>query len=69
MSRGFSFARTNQYRVAPSLRNTVVLAEHNLTEDPPFSNLDPVCCRTLLIDLDQTMQEYVFRLFHYFTTP
>ncbi len=55
----------DQYRVTRSLRNSVVFAEHNLIEDPPFSNLDLVCCRNLLIYLDQTMQEYVFRLFHY----
>ena len=55
----------DQYRVTPSLRNSVVFAEHNLIEDPPFSNLDLVCCRNLLIYLDQTLQEYVFRLFHY----
>ncbi|MFB6097754.1 MAG: CheR family methyltransferase, partial [Salinibacter sp.] len=61
----FFLREDNQYRVSPSLRNTVVFAEHNLIEDPPFSNLDLVCCRNLLIYLDQTMQEYVFRLFHY----
>ena len=55
----------DQYRVTPSLRNSVVFAEHNLIEDPPFSNLDLVCCRNLLIYLDQTLQEYVFRLFRY----
>ena len=55
----------DQYWVTRSLRNSVVFAEHNLIEDPPFSNLDLVCCRNLLIYLDQTMQEYVFRLFHY----
>ncbi|CBH22825.1 protein-glutamate methylesterase CheB (plasmid) [Salinibacter ruber M8] len=60
------FRRENdQYRVTPSLRNSVVFAEHDLTQDPPFSNLDLVCCRNLLIYLDQTLQEYVFRLFHY----
>ena len=61
----FFLREDDQYRVIPSLRNTVVFAEHNLIEDPPFSNLDLVCCRNLLIYLDQTMQEYVFRLFHY----
>jgi two-component system CheB/CheR fusion protein len=55
----------DQYRVTPSLRNSVVFAEHNLAQDPPFSNLDLVCCRNLLIYLDQEMQEHVFRLFHY----
>ena len=54
-----------QYRVTRSLRNSVVFAEHDLTQDPPFSNLDLVCCRNLLIYLDQEMQEHVYRLFDY----
>ncbi|MEF8817897.1 MAG: chemotaxis protein CheB, partial [Salinibacter sp.] len=60
--------KDDQYVVTSSLRNAVVFAEHNLIEDPPFSNLDLVCCRNLLIYLDQTMQEHVFRLFHYALT-
>ncbi|WP_263784561.1 chemotaxis protein CheB [Salinibacter grassmerensis] len=55
----------DQYRITPLLRNSVVFAEHDVTQDPPFSNLDLVCCRNLLIYLDQQMQERVFRLFHY----
>ncbi|MFB6278713.1 MAG: chemotaxis protein CheB, partial [Salinibacter sp.] len=65
----FFHREEDQYRVTSSLRNTVVFAEHNLIEDPPFSNLDLVCCRNLLIYLDQTMQEYAFRLFHYALNP
>lgn len=65
----FFHREEDQYRVTSSLRNTVVFAEHNLIEDPPFSNLDLVCCRNLLIYLDQSMQEYAFRLFHYALNP
>ncbi len=61
----FFLREDDQYRVVPSLRNSVVFAEHDLTQDPPFSNLDLVCCRNLLIYLDQEMQEHVFQLFHY----
>ncbi|WP_233993509.1 CheR family methyltransferase [Salinibacter altiplanensis] len=61
----FFLREDNQYRVTRSLRSSVVFAEHDLTQDPPFSNLDLVCCRNLLIYLDQEMQEHVFRLFHY----
>ncbi|WP_251922625.1 chemotaxis protein CheB [Salinibacter ruber] len=60
------FRRENdQYRVTSSLRNSVVFAEHDLTQDPPFSNLGLVCCRNLLIYLSQPLQEHVFRLFRY----
>lgn len=58
-----------QYRVVPSLRNSVVFAEHNLVGDPPFSNLALICCRNLLIYLDQAMQQRVIRLFRYALNP
>ncbi|WP_251954786.1 chemotaxis protein CheB [Salinibacter ruber] len=61
----FFVREEGQYRVTSSLRNSVVFAEHDLTQDPPFSKLDLICCRNLLIYLDQTMQEHVFRLFRY----
>ncbi|MCS3630850.1 two-component system CheB/CheR fusion protein [Salinibacter ruber] len=65
----FFYREEDRYHVTSSLRNTVVFAEHNLIEDPPFSKLDLICCRNLLIYLDQTMQEYVFRLFQYALDP
>ncbi|WP_251980553.1 chemotaxis protein CheB [Salinibacter ruber] len=61
----FFVREEGQYRVTSSLRNSVVFAEHDLTQDPPFSKLDLICCRNLLIYLGQTMQEHVFRLFRY----
>lgn len=59
----------NQYRVTRPLRDSLVFAEHDLIQDPPFSDLDLVCCRNVLIYLDQVMQEYVFRLFRYALNP
>ncbi|MCS4198401.1 two-component system CheB/CheR fusion protein [Salinibacter ruber] len=61
----FFVREEGQYRVTSSLRNSVVFAEHDLTQDPPFSKLDLICCRNLLIYLGQTLQEHVFRLFRY----
>jgi two-component system CheB/CheR fusion protein len=42
----------DQYRVIHALRDPVLFAKHNLLGDPPFSRLDLVCCRNLLIYLD-----------------
>jgi two-component system CheB/CheR fusion protein len=42
----------------------MLFAKHNLLTDPPFSNLDLVSRRSLLIYLDQGMQEHVFQLVH-----
>ncbi len=53
------------YRVNHHLRETVLFAKHNLLDDPPFSDLDLVSCRNLLIYLGSELQEHVFKLLHY----
>ena len=53
------------YRVRKELRELVVFAPHNLLRDPPFSRLDLVACRNLLIYLQRDVQEEVLELFHY----
>ena len=54
-----------QLRVIPELRKMVVLAPHNLLNDPPFTRLDLVCCRNMLIYLQPAAQERVISLFHF----
>jgi two-component system CheB/CheR fusion protein len=53
------------YRVRKSIRENVVFAEHNLLRDPPFSRLDLICCRNLLIYLEAGIQKAIFPSFHY----
>lgn len=53
------------YRVREEVRDTVLLAQHNLIKDPPFSKLDLISCRNLLIYLDRSVQGRVIKLFHY----
>jgi two-component system CheB/CheR fusion protein len=53
------------YRVTPELRATVVLAVHDVLADPPFSRLDFVSCRNLLIYLQPEAQNKVLSLFHF----
>jgi two-component system CheB/CheR fusion protein len=55
----------HSYRVARELRETVVFTVHDLLGDPPFSNLDLVSCRNLLIYLRPEVQEKVLSLFHF----
>ncbi|MCB0211392.1 MAG: PAS domain-containing protein, partial [Anaerolineae bacterium] len=57
------------YRVKKDIRETVLFAIHNLIEDAPFSKLDLISCRNLLIYLDRDIQEKVFELFHYAMHP
>jgi two-component system CheB/CheR fusion protein len=53
------------YRVVPELRAAVVLAVHDVLADPPFSRLDLVSCRNLLIYLQPEAQNKVLNLFHF----
>ncbi|NBB72733.1 MAG: PAS domain S-box protein [Bacteroidetes bacterium] len=57
------------YRVHPVLREMVLFANHNLLGDPPFSKLDLVSSRNLLIYLNREMQKSAFNLFHYALRP
>ena len=47
--RRFFVRERNGYRVRRELRETVLFAHHNVLKDPPYSHLDLVCCRNLLI--------------------
>jgi two-component system CheB/CheR fusion protein len=53
------------YQINHGLREHVLFADHNMLEDPPFSSLDLVSCRNLLIYLDQQLQEHAYKLMHY----
>ena len=53
------------YRVSPELRRMVVFAPQNVTKDPPFTKIDLVSCRNLLIYLQQHVQDKILSLFHF----
>ncbi len=59
----------NGYQISKSVREACVFARHDVTRDPPFSNLDVVSCRNVLIYLDQTAQQRVLPVFHYALKP
>ena len=61
--------RDQQYIVNKEIRNLVVFAPHNALSDPPFTRLDWVSCRNLLIYLDVELQKRLLRLFHYALKP
>lgn len=56
------------YRVKKELRETVLFAPHNVLRDPPFSRLDLITCRNLLIYLNRETQERVLQIFHFALT-
>jgi len=55
----------NKYRIVKSLRDVCVFAHHNILRDPPFSRMDFISCRNMLIYLDITAQKKVMSTFHY----
>jgi two-component system CheB/CheR fusion protein len=57
------------YRVRQEVRDLVLFAVHDLLKDPPFSHVDLVSCRNVLIYLDRELQEQVCSTFHYALNP
>lgn len=57
--------RGNRYQVAKEVRDLVLFSSHNLINDPPFSRLDLISCRNLLIYLGPHLQNKLIPLFHY----
>jgi two-component system, chemotaxis family, CheB/CheR fusion protein len=57
------------YQVAKSIRETVIFAPQNVIMDPPFTKLDLVTCRNLLIYLTRELQDRLLPLFHYSLSP
>lgn len=64
------FTKTDDhYRINKLVRDLCVFAPHNLLSDPPFSRMDLISCRNLLIYLDDELQKKVFSTFHYALNP
>jgi chemotaxis methyl-accepting protein methylase len=57
------------YRVRKEIREMVIFAPQNLIMDPPFTKLDVLCCRNLLIYLTPEVQKKLIPLFHYSLLP
>ncbi len=68
LARFFTY-RDGGYQVRPEIRDTVVFATHNTFGDPPFTRLDLLCCRNMLIYLGAELQKQVMALFHYALRP
>lgn len=54
-----------RYRVAKHIRDMCVFSTHDLVKDPPFSRLDMISCRNLLIYFEAPLQQRVIATFHY----
>lgn len=59
----------DHYRVRRELRDVVLFTHHSVLRDAPFSRLDLIACRNLLIYLEREVQDTVFDIFHYALKP
>ncbi|MBN2885179.1 MAG: PAS domain-containing protein, partial [Chromatiaceae bacterium] len=60
---------SGHYRIHKRIRDLLVFSEQNLIRDPPFSRIDLISCRNLLIYFDASLQRKVIPLFHYALNP
>ncbi len=67
--RGFFIAVDDSYMINKMIRDTVVFAPQDLTADPPFTRMDIVSCRNLLIYFGPELQKKVIPIFHYALNP
>ncbi len=65
----FFIKEDSSYKVKKQLRESVIFAVQNLIKDPPFSRLDLVSCRNVLIYMDTVLQKQLLPMFHYTLSP
>jgi len=65
----FFSAHDGYYRISKSIRDIVLFAQHDVILDPPFTRLDVLSCRNLMIYFDATLQHRLLPLFHYSLQP
>ncbi len=64
------FIKTDDgYRINTEIREAIVFAQHNIIMHPPFTNIDIISCRNLLIYLDPELQKKLLGLFYYSLNP
>ncbi|AVH70924.1 chemotaxis protein CheB [Nostoc sp. 'Lobaria pulmonaria (5183) cyanobiont'] len=67
--RFFNALEGGGYQISKTVRELCVFARQDLGSDPPFSNLDLISCRNVLIYLDETLQKRILPIFHYSLNP
>jgi len=66
----FTFDKDSEkFQIHKTIRNMLIFSEQNITKDPPFSNVDLISCRNLLIYMNSDLQKKVLPTFHYALKP
>jgi len=61
----FFIKKNNGFTVKKEIREMIVFAQHNLIKDAPFTRLDLLCCRNVMIYLTTDLQKKIIPIFHY----
>ena len=61
----YFLSKANGYQVSDKLRRSVIFSKHNIIKNPPFSNMDMVVCRNLLIYFQTSIQKKAMNMLHY----
>ena len=67
--RRFFVRESDGFRIRQEIRDCILFANHNLLKDPPFSRIDLITCRNLLIYLNRDLQQDARTTFHYVLRP
>jgi len=67
--RRFFVSERGGYRIAKFVRDVCIFSRQNIVRDPPFSHLDLISCRNVLIYFEPALQQRVFPIFHYALEP
>ena len=65
----YFYRKEDNYQIARHIREMVVFAQHNLVKDPPFTKIDMISCRNLLIYLQPVLQQKVMEMFNFSLNP
>ena len=61
----YFIANKNEFQIKKEIRDMIVFAYHNVISDPPFSKMDMITCRNLLIYMNSDLQKKIIPIFHY----
>ena len=65
----FFTSRDNRFHIRKDIREMLVFAEQSIVKDPPFTKLDLITCRNLLIYFNSDLQKKIIPVFHYSLLP
>ncbi|MBF0204101.1 MAG: PAS domain-containing protein [Desulfamplus sp.] len=65
----YFYKKEENYQIARHIREMVVFAQHNLVKDPPFTKIDLITCRNLLIYLQPVLQQKALNMFNFSLNP